>query len=171
MTSPARVRAQNAGFAYVMLLVAAIVIGILGEAAVFLTSRTLQSERESELLYRGQAYQRAIADFYRARSPHVYPHVLADLVEDPRFAHRHYLRRLYPDPMTADGKWLLVRARDGGIAGVASRSKLKPLKQAGFPRGLEDFADAASYRDWVFMYPMQTEATHTRGKQDQAHGS
>ena len=143
-----------------MLLVAVVVMGILGEAAVYLTSRTEQAEREAELLYRGQAYEKAIAAFYHARTPNEYPRTLAELLQDPRFMHKRYLRHLYPDPMTTKGTWLLIRAPDGGVAGVASTSRLKPLKQAGFPTGLENFAGAASYRDWVFSYPMQATTTH-----------
>jgi hypothetical protein len=49
-------------------------------------------------------------------------------------------------------EWLLIRAADGGISGVASQSKDEPLKQANFPKEFEKFAGAKSYAEWVFEY-------------------
>lgn len=146
---------RDAGFTYVMVLAAIVVVGILAEVAVVLTSRTVKAEREAELLFRGSAYRHAIRSYYEAGSPvRTFPRNLEDLVNDPRFPNRHHLRALYPDPMAPEskGEWLLLRAPDGGIAGVASSSKDEPLKKANFPAGLEQFAGARTYADWVFEY-------------------
>ncbi len=146
---------SQAGFTYVMVLAAVVVVGILAEVAVVLTSRTVKSERETELLFRGTAYRNAIRSFYEAGSPvRAFPRRLEDLLNDPRFPNRHHLRALYPDPMSPDakGEWLLIRAPDGGIAGVASSSKEEPLKKGNFPMGLEQFTGARTYADWVFEY-------------------
>jgi type II secretory pathway pseudopilin PulG len=144
--------AQENGFTYVMVLVAIVVIGILVEVATLLTSRTAQAEREAELLYRGQAYQRAIKSYYAAGKS--FPRSLDDLLKDPRSASKRHIRALYPDPV-AKGEskdWLLIRARDGGIAGVASASKDEPMKKANFPKDFEKFEAAKTYSDWVFEY-------------------
>lgn len=146
---------KQAGFTYVMVLAAVVIIGILAEAATAVGSRVIHVDREAELLFRGQAYQRAIRSYYEAGNPiKSYPRHLDDLVKDPRFPNRHHLRVLYSDPMARDskGEWLLVRATDGGIAGVASSSKDEPLKKANFPKGLEKFSDAKTYAEWVFDY-------------------
>lgn len=141
------------GFTYVLVLAALLIIGILAEAASTVSSRLVRVEREAELLFRGQAYQRAIRSYYEAGNPiKQYPRNLEDLLTDPRFPKRHHLRALYRDPMAQDdvGQWLLVRAADGGIAGVASSSKEEPLKKANFPKGLEKFTAAKTHSDWIF---------------------
>ena len=143
---------KQRGFTYVLVLVAVIVSGILVETASEPLTRRMLAEREQELLFRGQAYQKAIRNYYLATQR--YPRTLKDLVKDSGFAHRVYLRALYPDPMatTGKGEWTVLRAADGGIAGVASRSTAEPMKRANFPDGLAHFTTATSYADWVFEY-------------------
>ena len=142
-----------------MVLAAVVVVGILADAAVGLSSHVARANREAELLFRGQAYQRAIQNYYMAgQSTKAYPRRLDDLAKDPRFPNRRYIRALYPDPMANGGKgeWLLIRAADGGISGVASTSTEEPFKKTNFPKGLEKFYQAKSYTDWVFEYvPIQ----------------
>ena len=137
-----------------MVLVAVIVLGILMEVATIHTSRAQQAEREAELLYRGMAYRNAIKSYYEDGKPvKTYPKSLEDLVKDPRSAHKRHLRALYPDPMSKDkSEWLLIRAADGGISGVASAGKDAPIKTANFPAGLERLEGAKSYADWIFEY-------------------
>jgi type II secretory pathway pseudopilin PulG len=156
------------GFSYVMVMVAIVIIGIVAEAARVSTSRLLRVDREAELLFRGTAYRNAIESFYRTHG--AYPRQLEDLVKDPRLASRRHLRALYPDPMGkgANKEWDLVRAIDGGIAGVASASTDEPMKQANFPKQFEKFASAKSYSDWVFEYvPLQARAPHTGARSTQ----
>jgi type II secretory pathway pseudopilin PulG len=141
-----------------MVLAAVVVLGILAEAATLMTSRLVQADREAELLFRGQAYRRAIKSHYEAGGPvKAFPRSLEDLLQDPRFPNKRHIRALYPDPVSRDGKkqWLLIRAPDGGIAGVASASRGEPLKKANFPKGLEKFEGAQSYADWIFEYTPQ----------------
>ena len=135
-----------------MVLVAVTVIGILVEAAHETTWRIVQTDREAELLFRGLAYRHAIESFYKSNG--AYPRELEDLMKDPRSPGRRHLRVLYPDPMAKNEKkeWALVRAKDGGIAGVVSTGEGEPLKKANFPKEIEKFASAKTYRDWVFEY-------------------
>jgi type II secretory pathway pseudopilin PulG len=143
-----------------MVLVAVIVLGILMEVATIHTSRAQQAEREAELLYRGMAYRNAIKSYYETGKPvKVYPKSLEDLVKDPRSAHKRHLRALYPDPMSkGKGEWLLIRAVDGGIAGVASMSKEAPIKTVNFPAGLEKLEGKKLYSEWVFEYALVSPA-------------
>ena len=53
--------------------------------------------------------------------------------------------------MTGKPGWGLTRDESGGIVGVHSLSGGAPLKKSGFRPGREGFADAQSYRDWVFL--------------------
>jgi type II secretory pathway pseudopilin PulG len=164
--SPAGKRQKNPdrerGFTYAMVLVAIVLIGIFAGAANVMTSRIIQADREEELMFRGMAYRSAIQRYYAVAKR--YPRSLDELLKDPRFANRTYLRAPYPDPMASDpmvkgkgeasenGGWLLVRAADGGIAGVASQSRLEPMKKVNFPPGFEKFEEAKSYADWGFIY-------------------
>lgn len=156
--APASGKRQR-GFTYAMVLVAIVIVGILAGVANVATSRVVQADREEELLFRGMAYRSAIQRYHAVAGR--YPRTLNELLKDSRFAHRPYLRTLYPDPMAdraqgrgrdESGGWQLVRAADGGIAGVASRSKRAPLKKANFPPGFEGFDGAQSYSEWVFEY-------------------
>ncbi len=140
------------GFSYVMVLAAIVIVGIVIEAAHITTWRLLQTDREAELLFRGRAYRDAIKSFYQSNG--AFPRSLDDLLKDPRSASRRHIRMLYPDPMSKEEKpqWTLVRATDGGISGVSSKSKDEPLKQAHFPKDFEKFAGAKSYAEWVFDF-------------------
>ena len=151
------------GFSYIMVMVAVMVMGISAGAGITLVSREVQADREQELLFRGMAYREAIGRYYRQTKS--YPPTLAALVSDP-LPGKRYMRSLYPDPMKREPMevdkggaekggpenqgWQLVRGTDGGIIGVASRSKATPLKQANFPEGYEKFADAQTYSEWIF---------------------
>ncbi len=105
------------------------------------------------------AYRSAIQRYYAVAKR--YPRSLDDLLKDSRFAQRSYLRTRYTDPMSTGknedkeaGSWRLVRAADGGIAGVSSRNGKEPLKKANFPPGLERFEGAKSYAEWLFVYEL-----------------
>lgn len=144
------------GFSYALVLAAVVILGILAEAAHVTTWRIVKADREQELLFRGDAYRRAIQSYYEAGTAiKQFPRSLDDLLKDSRFASgKRHIRALYPDPMSKDEKpeWTLIRAADGGISGVASQSKDEPLKQANFPKEFENFAAAKAYVDWVFEY-------------------
>jgi type II secretory pathway pseudopilin PulG len=144
------------GFTYVMILVAVVITGIFAEVATFYASRSRQIDREKELLFRGTQYRNAIKSYYEAGKPiKTYPRSLNDLLKDSRAAHKSHIRALYPDPFgTEKGEWKLLRAKDGGISGVASQSTAKPLKTGGFRVGYEKFEGASSYSDWVFEYAL-----------------
>ena len=149
---------KQSGFTYLLVLIAVVVIGFIVGGATTLVSFVVQQDREAELLFRGLAYKAAIEKYYLAgKGIKVYPQSLADLLEDPRVPGvRRHLRTLYEDPMSADNEgeinWDILRARDGGIEGVTSRSESEPIKQAGFPKGLELFEQQKSYSDWRFQY-------------------
>ncbi len=155
MSPAGKTQNSQRGFSYAVLLIAIIVIALAAEVAVQTTATVMKREREAELLYRGDQYRRAIKSYYESGAGiKRYPPALEDLLTDPRFIGRYHIRRLYPDPMARDGKgdWQLIRASDGGIKGVASTGHDKPLKQANFPPGLENFSGADSYAAWTFEY-------------------
>jgi len=140
------------GFTYAVVLVLITIMGIMAGVAQEMTWRAVRAERETELIFRGEAYVRAIESFRLANGR--YPRDLQDLVRDPNSPTRRHLRALYSDPMSSSksGGWQIVRAADGGIQGVASSSELEPLKKANFPKRWKSFEQAKTYRDWAFQY-------------------
>ena len=140
------------GFTYIGLLVAVFIIGLLLTMASRVWSVTVQREREAQLLWVGHAYRHAIASYYRRGG--VYPQSLRQLVQDDRSpVALHYLRQLYPDPMTGAADWTLIPSLDGQrIMGIASRSKGVPIKRTGFELIDAVFANTDCYCSWQFVY-------------------
>ena len=159
---PARSRPRHgcgAGFTYLtVLFIVAILAGGLALTGEVWHTATLR-EKEAELLYVGNQYRKAIERYY-LNGPRQYPRALADLLKDPRKAGtERYLRRIYVDPITGKDEWGIVKAPDGGIAGVYSLSEEAPLKRANFDRLNMDFVGKAKYSEWQFVYgPAATPA-------------
>lgn len=142
---------KASGFTYLMLLAAVAVLAIVATAAGTVISRVMQTDREAELLFRGQAYRRAIQSYVDANAERKLPIHLGDLVQDPRSLNRRHLRALYRDPMDRTGEgWRILRTPEGGIYGIASRSREAPNRKANLPTGFEQFAAAETYAQWVF---------------------
>lgn len=164
---------RQSGFTYLLVLffIASVAAGLAAVGELWATSR--QREREVELLFVGSAIRQAIASYYLATPGPVkqYPPSLESLIKDPRFPDtRRHLRQLYPDPMAGGKEWALIKAPQGGIAGVASVSEGAPLKRAGFldpNRAFEDQAvrlkDKLRYRDWEFVYDPNLRMIGTQG--------
>lgn len=143
---------RQQGFTYAAVLVAVVIVGIGAEVAYLSMVRIVQAEKEAELLFRGQAYLRAIESFHKTNG--VFPRSLDELLKDPRSASKHHIRVLYPDPMAKEKKqgWQLIPSTDGGVGGVASRSSDKPIKTANFPEMFDKFSGTQSYSEWIFDY-------------------
>ncbi|HSD54084.1 MAG TPA: type II secretion system protein [Burkholderiales bacterium] len=150
-------RGAQRAFTYVGLLLAVALAGVALAAAGTLWSTTAKRDKEAELLFVGDQFRRAIGSYYEGTpGAKRYPLKLEDLLEDKRLvATRRHLRRIYVDPMTGQPDWELVRLPDGAIVGVHSRADGKPMKVANFAPSDESFANATSYRDWVFAYAPQ----------------
>ena len=156
---------RQRGFTYVglLLLVAITGAGLAGAASLW----TIESRRakEAQLLFAGEQFTRAIAAF-RERTPagqmQRFPQRLDELLDDKRWpTTRRHLRQVFVDPMTGTREWGLVRGAGNGITGVYSLGAGAPLKQAGFPEGMEAFAGASSYQDWRFVYQAPGSAEPT----------
>lgn len=135
------------------MFVVAILLG--GLALVGETWETsARREKETELLFIGNQYRRAIGLFYEATPGVVkrYPREFGDLLKDPRQpSTQRYLRKLFPDPVTGK-EWAPIRGADGGIQGVSSHSEEIPLKIAGFRVRDASFEGAQKYSDWKFIH-------------------
>lgn len=119
------------GFAYMALLVAISASLLTLSAAMPDKFQQAKRDKEAQLLFAGRQYQLAIERFYKNRFVPIkrYPVSLAELLEDNRTAKpQRHLRRLFPDPMSADGQWGLVYNEQQQIMGVYSLSEQTLLK-------------------------------------------
>lgn len=143
------------GFTYVGLLLVIALAGVALAGAGTLWSTETRRDREAELLFAGEQFQRAITAYYDLGPAGVkqFPAKLEDLLQDRRFpTTRRYLRKIFVDPMTGNREWGLVRGPGGTITGVYSMSEAAPIKRADFPTQYKQFESAQSYRDWRFVY-------------------
>lgn len=159
---------RQAGMAYLAIMFIVFMVVLAASAASVVWTVENRRTNEKELIFDGLEMSHALA-MYQARhfgSPQPLPTKLTQLVRDSGglVVHRD-LRHLYIDPMTASTDWGLVQMPDGEITGVFSRAHGKPLKQTNFPKGLEDFADAKDYSEWVFrpMNPQKAAANTPSG--------
>ena len=151
---PASLKQAERGFSYVMLMIAIVVMGIVMSAAARQWKVMVQRELEADLLAKGIEIQNALALYSasmkagRVMPGEVYPQTLADLTRLPK----PFLRKVYGDPV-GHGEWEVVRAPTGGIMGVRSKSKSKPIRRQNFPLVVRHFQGKPTYYDWVFQHP------------------
>lgn len=141
------------GFTLIVLVFVILVIGISLGGVGTMWSTTMKREKEQELLFRGDAIRNAIQSYYNFTNNRQYPRSLADLLKDPRsLTPKRHLRKLYRDVMSPGGEWVLILDDTGGIKGVCSKSKDKPLKKANFPDTYGYLTTASIYNDWKFIF-------------------
>ena len=142
------------GVTYLMLMCAIVLIGVVTSVAAKQWKMMVQRELEADLLARGIEIQQALELYSttmtagRVMPGGVYPQSLADLTRLPK----PFLRKVYFDPV-GHGEWDYLRSPTGGIMGVRSRSKAKPIRQHGFPPAVQHFEGRERYDQWVFQYP------------------
>lgn len=145
---------RQRGFTYLGLLFTVVILGIGLAATGTVWHVAQQRQKEQELLFIGHEFQTAIERYYLNNPSGLkrYPLRLEDLLRDPRRPEvQRYLRRIYPDPITASNEWGLIKAPDGGIMGIYSLSDQKPLKVARFRANSQPFDASEKYSDWRFI--------------------
>lgn len=155
MTIDHSFKRKEFGLTYVWVLVFVAVAGIAAARLGDSWSVTNQREREAELLFVGRQIRTAIGAYYESTPGSIkqYPQRLEQLLKDERFPQvRRHLRRIYLDPFSGSADWLFITLSDGGIVGVHSRSRLRPLKRSGFDPTDALFQDAAKLSDWMFVH-------------------
>jgi type II secretory pathway pseudopilin PulG len=145
---------RQQGFVYVGVLIGLAVVGIGLSAVSQVWYQSSQREKEQQLLFVGHEFRQAITRFYQASPPNArrFPMTLDELMQDDRVPEKsqHYLRRMYPDPMTGKPDWQEVRLPSGQIVGVQSRSDEAPIKTADFRLRDRDLTDKQRYSEWIF---------------------
>jgi type II secretory pathway pseudopilin PulG len=156
---PCRRAARGGGFTYLGLLILLAVMGVASAATLQMGSVLQRRAAEEELLGIGAEFRNALAS-YAAATPAGRPRAprtLQELLKDPRFPGvRRHLRKLYADPITGKQEWGVVQAMNGGgIVGVYSLSRARPIKIGNFDLAFQGFGKRTSYREWVFSIPLQ----------------
>lgn len=157
---------RNEGYTIIMLLVAAFVLAIGLLVAIPVWQTQIQRENEEELIFRGKQYVEAIR-LYQQKNPAQFPKTLEELYK------KRYLRRIYPEPMTKNGKWDVILqqerlARSERPAGPSGGLQLLVVPEAnlssiGNPRILGVVSSSAkksirlyneenAYNKWLFYY-------------------
>src|SRR3954466_3005027 len=118
---------RSRGFTYmtVLFIVAVISAGLALVGEVWETAA--KREKETELLFVGNEYRKAITRYYLAEQ-NQYPRAVEDLMKDPRQPGTvRSAARNYTDPITGKPQWGIVKAPDGGIADSSFLSDVIPL--------------------------------------------
>ena len=109
--------ATQRGVTYFGVLILVALIGLSLALSAQVVSHAMQRDNEQQLLWVGHAYRTAIEAYLKKHGR--YPADLRALLGDPTgTVPEHFLRALYPDPMTHDPDWTLVKGPDGGVMGV-----------------------------------------------------
>ena len=146
-------RAQS-GFTLLAILCAMLLLALASNGVMTYVSQEAQRQRENELLRIGNLYIQAIRTYYENSPGTVkqWPPSLEALTLDPRFLTiKRHMRQVYADPVTHSADWGIVKAPDGGIAGVYSTSKERPLQTGAVSIG-QQWVSADQYADWRFVY-------------------
>jgi len=147
---------REAGFALIWVMMLSTALALSTAALLEVAAQGWRKASENELLAIGAEFTRAFQRYEEATPPGAspYPRRLQDLVQDPRFAQpRRYLRQVYADPLTGKAEWGLLPSPDGGIQGVYSLARGKPLQAQSVPPN-----PAETYRDWRFGYRLPPAA-------------
>jgi type II secretory pathway pseudopilin PulG len=154
-------RRRRAGFAYVLLLIAISVIGVVAGSSLSIGSQIARRDAEQSLLAIGMEFQQALRAYAgvpaQANGPLIVrgPRTLEELLKDPRApSTRRYLRQIYADPLTGGATWGLSKDSAGFIVGVYSLAEGRPIKQTGFESTQASFEEADTYSAWIFGLPI-----------------
>ncbi len=103
------------GFIYIWTLFSVAIFGIALAGAGQIWQTKAQREKERELLFVGEQFQKAIMSYYNDASTGLkqYPESLQDLLLDSRSSTpKRHLRKIFLDPMTNSYEWGLVKESD-----------------------------------------------------------
>jgi type II secretory pathway pseudopilin PulG len=132
------------GYILAMLLAIITAMGILLTMAMPNVKTEIQREQEAELVFRGEAIANAIRA-YKAKTGG-YPLALADLAKiSPKI-----IRRIYTDPMTADGEWTLITAVQPGASGDTTGLPIVGVRSKCQKDSFLIYKGKSLISDWVF---------------------
>ncbi len=148
-------RPRDGGYAMIVLMIAVAVLTVLLLMAVPLWQTEAQREAEAELIFRGHQYVNAIGLYVKSHH-NLYPQNFEILHLEK------FLRQLYPDPVSADGRWDMVfQDTSGGQAkylivpehmakAYFSRAVLVGVCSTSPETGFREYRDKKKYNEWAF---------------------
>ena len=159
--APGGLRAGDAGFTLIVLLVAVVVTSILLSVAVTTWVHVMRRADEEELIWRGRQYVTAIRCYVELRG--VPPTELAQLVD------AKCIRKLYAQPLSRDGSWRILRSSAPGIlaadqaqataagSGLMRRNLRSSEPIVGVAAGISGaairaFEGSREYEEWEFVF-------------------
>ncbi|MCU0275428.1 MAG: hypothetical protein MUF02_00980 [Acidobacteria bacterium] len=148
-------RPRDGGYVMIVLMIAVTVLAVLLLMAVPLWQTEAQREAEAELIFRGRQYANAIGLYVKSHN-NLFPQSFEILHLEK------FLRQLYPDPVSADGRWDMV-FKDAA-PGTAKYLIVPPhLAKAYFSRavlvgvcstspetGFREYRGKKKYNEWAF---------------------
>lgn len=153
-------RSRQIGFAYILLLVAIAVIGVVASSSLSLGALLSRRDAEQGLLTIGAEFEAALRSYAGIATATINapnargPRTLEELLRDPRNpAIKRHLRQIYADPLTGQTGWGLVKDSSGLIVGIYSLAAGIPIKRSEFDMLHKHFEEAPSYKQWVFGLP------------------
>jgi len=153
--SPMTREGRSRGYVMIVLMVAVAVLAVLLLMAVPLWQTEAQREAEAELIFRGRQYVNAIGLYVKNHS-NLFPQNLEILHLEK------FLRQLYPDPVSADGRWdLVMRETSGGEAkylivpahmarAYLGRAVLVGVCSTSPETGFREYRGKKKYNEWAF---------------------
>ena len=181
--------ADERGYAMAVLLVGIIATAVLLSVVMPVWKQTVKRERETELVFRGEQYARAIGLFQR-KYANAFPSNLDVLVE------QRFLRKKYKDPITNDDFLPLLQGQTTPGAGSQTASRpgqTTPAVQAARPgsatpasggvgtpgagpaggligvaskskdKSIRIYKGRNHYNEWAFVFVAQTQAPGVPG--------
>lgn len=149
---------SEAGYNLVILMVVMTVMSILVAAALPAWTAVIRRDKEEELIFRGLQYAEAIR-LFRNRTGAL-PTRLEQLIEvKPRC-----IRQLWKDPMTEDGKWLLVL--DGAPGPTGGIQPIDPNFEGGAGGAVGDIAPNGPDEQGEVVAVGPIKGVRSRSKED-----
>ncbi len=137
-------RERQRGFILALLLGLITVAGILLTKAMPSVVAEVQRDQEEELIFRGEAIRNAMRR-YKAMTGS-YPAHLEDLMK----VRPPILRKLYKDPMTADGEWAVITAVSPGASGSTEGLPIAAIHSRCQKDSFKVYQDRTLCSDWIF---------------------
>lgn len=150
------------GYVLIILMMVVLVLAVGLTVALPVLETELRREKEEELIFRGRQYVEGVR-LYQTKNPGGFPRSLKELLDEG------FLRKLYPDPMTASGEWDVVLdpgAQAGAESGGARQVLVAPLSALGSVKNpivmgvvssstrtsIRLYEGQDSYDKWLFYY-------------------
>jgi type II secretory pathway pseudopilin PulG len=138
------IQERQRGFILALLLALITAAGILLTKAMPSVVAEVQRDQEEELIFRGEAIRNAMRR-YKAKTGN-YPTSLEELLNvRPRI-----LRKLYKDPMTAEGDWEIVTAVQPGATGNTAGLPIAAIHSRSQKDSFKIYQGKTLYSEWVF---------------------